>query len=296
MELFLTVCVSSLTLGLLYALFATGMGLVLRTSGDLNLAHGDSLMLATYVALGTVHVTGLGAPAVLVDVAVAAAIGVVAYVVIYGPVGAHRRAGSVGLGFLPALGVALIVRTVATRINPRGFESFPALFAGGNVNLFGDYQLPAAGWWIAGAGLVVTGGLWLFLRRGVVGRRMKAVADDPVLARLAGLPVTRTLACSYALAGAIGGLAGALFTSFFGQISINLGWQATLTGFVAAVLGGLDWVRGAVVGGLVLGTVESFVSGYWSTKFTGVITFLLLIGVLLAAPEGVLASSRLRQV
>jgi branched-chain amino acid transport system permease protein len=253
-------------------------------------------MLATYVALGTAHLTGLGAAAVVVDVAVAAAIGVVAYLAIYAPVARHRVAGTVGLGFLPALGVALIVRTVATRINPKGFESFPSLFAGGKVNLFGDYTLPAAGWWILGAGLVVPIGLWLFLRRGVGGRRLKAVADDPVLARLAGLPVTRTLASSYALAGAIGGLAGALFASFFGQISINLGWQATLTGFVAAILGGLDWVRGAIVGGLVLGIVQSFVSGYWSTKFTGVITFVFLIAVLLAAPEGVLARSRLRQV
>jgi branched-chain amino acid transport system permease protein len=296
MELFLTVCVSSLTLGLLYALFATGMGLVLRTSGELNLAHGDSLMLATYVALGTVHLSGVGALAVVVDVAVAAAIGTVAYLVIYGPVASHRRAGTVGLGFLPALGLALIVRTAATRINPKGFESFPSLFPGGTTNLFGDYQLPSAGWWIVAAGVVVPLSLWLFFRRGVVGRRMRAVADDPVLARLAGIPVTRTLACSYALAGAIGGLAGALFASFFGQVSINLGWQATLTGFVAAVLGGLDWVRGAIVGGLALGAVESFVSGYWSTKFTGVITFLFLIAVLLAAPEGVLARSRLRQV
>src|SRR4051812_25094043 len=105
MELFLTVCVSSLTLGLLYALFASGMGLVLRTSGQLNLAHGDSLMLATYVALGTVHLTGVGVLAVVVDIAFAAAVGAVAYLTIYGPVASHRRAGAVGLGFLPALGL-----------------------------------------------------------------------------------------------------------------------------------------------------------------------------------------------
>lgn len=296
MELFLTVCVSSLTLGLLYALFASGMALVLRTSGDLNLAHGDSLMLATYVALGTLHVTDLRSAAVLVDVLVAAGIGVVAYLLIYGPVARHRRGGVAGVGFLPALGVALIVRTVAIHINPEGFEAFPSAFAGGEVNLFGGYKLPPAGWWLVAASVLVTAVLWSLLRWGATGTRMKAVADDAVLARSVGLPVTRTLATSYAIAGAIGGLAGALFASFFGQISVNLGWQATLTGFIAAVLGGLDWVRGAIVGGLGLGTVVSFVSGYWSTRFSGVITFLFLIVVLLAAPEGVLARSRLRRV
>lgn len=296
MELFLTVCVTSLVLGLLYALFATGLSLVLRASGDLNLAHGDSLMLATYVAVGTLHVSGLRPLAVLTDVVVAAAIGLVAYLAVYGPVASRRRTGTAGLGFLPALGVALIVRNVAVLVNPTGSEPVHPLFPGGRVNLFGDYQLPAAGWWVLGAGIVVPLVLAFALRRGVTGRRVRAVADEPTLARLAGVPVERTLASTYAVAGVIGGLAGALFASFFGQVSISLGWQATLTGFVAAILGGVGWVRGAILGGLMLGTVQSFVSGYLSTRFRDVVTFALLIAVLLLAPEGVLARSRLRTV
>src|SRR5215210_4520593 len=155
MELFLTVCVTSLVLGLLYSLFATGLSLVLRASGDLNLAHGDSLMLATYVGVGTLHLSGLRPVAVLTDVAVAAAIGVVAYLAVYGPVAAHRRTGTAGLGFLPALGVALIIRNVAVLVNPSGSEPVPPLFPGGRVNLFGDYQLPVAGWWVLAAGILV---------------------------------------------------------------------------------------------------------------------------------------------
>jgi branched-chain amino acid transport system permease protein len=295
-ELFLTVCVTSLVLGLLYALFATGLSLVLRTSGDLNLAHGDSLMLATYVAVGTLHVSGLRPLAVVADVVVAAAIGTVAYLAVYGPVAGRRRAGSTTLGFLPALGVALIVRNVAVRVSPRGNEPLPSLFPGGRVNLFADYRLPPAGWWVVAVGIVVPLVLALYLRRGVTGRRVRVVADEPTLARLAGVPVTRTLATTYAIAGAVGGLAGALFASFFGLVYISLGWQATLTGFVAAILGGVGWVRGSLVGGLALGTVQSFVSGYLSTRFRDVVTFGLLIAVLLLVPEGVLARARLRTV
>ena len=296
MELFLTVCVTSLTLGVLYALFAMGMGLVLRASGDLNLAHGDSLMLATYAGLGTLHLTGARSVAVLATVGLGALIGVAAYLAVYAPAGARRPAGAATLGFLPALGVALIVRNVAVQVDPEGSTPFEPLFAGGPVNLFADYQLPPAGWWIAGAAVVVPLALAGLLGRTTLGRRMRAVADEPVLARVSGVPVASTLACAYAGAGAVGGLAGALFSSFFGQVFVALGWQATLKGFVAALLGGVGWVRGALFGGLALGTVESAVSAYLSTRFRDVATLLLLIAVLLVAPRGVLARARLRQV
>ncbi len=296
MELFLTVCVASVTLGLLYALFATGLSLVLRSSGELNLAHGDSLMLATYVGVGTATLAGSRIAGVLVTALVAAAIGTVAYLAVYAPVASRRRAGVAGLGFLPALGVALIVRNVAVRADPDGSRRVSSLFPGQPVNLFGDYRLPTAGWWVLAAGLLVPLVLTLVLRRSAAGRRIRAVADEPVLARLAGLPVTRTLASAYALAGVVGGLAGALFASFFGQVFVSLGWQATLKGFVAAVLGGVGWVRGALLGGLALGTMESFVSGYLSTRFRDVATFALLMGVLLLTPRGVLGERRLRTV
>ncbi|MEA2826869.1 MAG: branched-chain amino acid transport system permease protein [Actinomycetota bacterium] len=296
MEFFLTVCVTSLTLGLLYSLFALGLNLVLRTSGQLNLAHGDSLMLATYVGLGTSSVVGFSGLAILAAVATGAAIGTLAHLAVYSPVASRRRAGMAGVGFLPALGVALIVRNVAVRADPEGSSPFPSLFPGHPVNLFGDYRLPAAGWWLVAAGIAVPVAVALVLRYTTVGRRIRAVADEPVLARLNGLPVTRTLAAAYALAGVVGGLAGVLFASFFGQIFVALGWQATLKGFVAAVLGGVGWVRGALLGGLALGVVESFVSGYLSTRFRDVATFALLIGVLLLVPRGVLAGGRLRSV
>jgi len=108
-ELFLTVCVASVSLGLLYSTFALGLGLVLRASGEVNLAHGDSLVLATYVGVAT---AAAGAPvlAVLLAVALAAGVGALAFLGIYAPVQRRARPGAVSLGFLPALAVALLVR------------------------------------------------------------------------------------------------------------------------------------------------------------------------------------------
>src|SRR5919202_5791363 len=131
MELFLTVSVTALTLGLLYALFAIGLALVLRAAGEVNLAHGDSLMLATYVGVGTLHVSGARSLGVVAAVAAGAAIGVVGYLAVYAPVRARQLPGVAGLGFLPALGVALIIRNVAERVDPQGSEGVRPLFAGG---------------------------------------------------------------------------------------------------------------------------------------------------------------------
>ncbi len=296
MELFLTVCVTALSLGLLYALFGLGMGVVLRASGHLNLAHGDSLMLATYVALGTLHLSANRPLGVLAAVGVGAAIGTVAHLVVYAPVAGRSGTVATGLSFLPSLGVALIVRNVAVRIDPKGSQPFPALLAGRPVRLFFDYRLPAAGWWLVAAAVLVPVAMVGWLGHSHSGRRVRAVADDPVLARATGLPVNRTLALSYAVAGAVGGLAGALFSSFFGLVFVALGWQATLKGFVAALLGGVGWVRGALVGGLVLGAVETATGAYVSSALKDVATFALLIAALLLLPGGLAARARARTV
>lgn len=294
MELFLTVCVASLSLGLLYATFALGLGLVLRASGEVNLAHGDSLVLATYVGVAT---AAAGAPvlAVLLAIAVCAATGALAFLAVYGPVQRRIKPGAVTLGFLPALAVALLVRNLTEHLLPRGHRDVPALLPGGSTNLFFDYRLPGTGWWVLGLGLLVPLALSQALTRTRAGRRLRAVSEDAVLARLVGLPVTRTLLVAYLVAGALGGLAGALFASFFGQLTVTLGWQATVKGFIVAVLGGVAWVRGALVGGLALGALESFTSAYVTTTYRDVVTFGLLIAVLLVAPRGLLARSALRE-
>ena len=296
MELFLTVCVTALSLGLLYALFGLGMGVVLRASGHLNLAHGDSLMLATYVALGTLHLSANRPLGILAAVVVGAAIGTFAHLLIYAPVAGRSRTVAAGLSFLPSLGVALIVRNLAVRVDPKGSQPFPAMVPGRPVRLFFDYRLPPAGWWLLAVAVLVPVAMVGWLRRGRSGRRVRAVADDPVLARATGLPVNRTLALSYAVAGAVGGLAGVLFSSFFGLVFVAMGWQATLKGFVAALLGGVGWVRGALIGGLVLGAVESATGAYVSSSLKDVATFALLIAALLLLPRGLTARAVTRTV
>jgi len=292
-ELFLTVCVASLTLGLLYSTFALGLALVLRSAGEINLAHGDTLVLATYVGVATAA-TRAPVVAVVVAIVVSAAVGAVVFLGVYGPVQRQLRPGAAGLGFLPALAVALIVRNLTEHLLAQGHRDVPALLPGGRTHLFYGFQLPATGWWLLGLGLLVPLALSQALSRTRTGQRLRAVADDAVLARLVGIPVTRTLVAAYLVAGALGGLAGALFASFFGQLAVTLGWQATVKGFIVAVVGGAAWIKGAFVGGLVLGALESFTSAYVTTTYHDVIVFGLLIVALMFAPRGLLARDALR--
>ncbi|MHB8451579.1 MAG: branched-chain amino acid ABC transporter permease [Mycobacteriales bacterium] len=281
MSLAVAVLVAAVTLGLLYGLFGLGLGLVLRASGELNLAHGDTLMLATYAGLGTAHLGGTGVLAILTACVVAAVIGALAYLVVYGPLSGRLSGGP---GFLPAFGVALIVRNAAELVDPSGSTPVPGLFPGGVTRLVTGYQLPASGWWIVGLALVLPAGLTFAMRRSRTGRQLELVADDAPLARLTGLPVRRVLAVTYAVAGLVGGLAGALYASFFGVLATTLGWQATLAGFVAAVLGGAGRLWGAVFGGLALGSAQSVVAGYLSSTYAPVVVYALLIAALLVLP------------
>ncbi len=299
MELFVTLLVAGITLGLLYALFAVGMGLVLRAGGDLNLAHGDSLMLATYVGVGTLAAPAGAAPGwlgVLVTVGVGALVGAVSYLLVYAPVAARVTPGRAALGFLPSLGVALLVRNAAILIDPQGSRPVDPVFHGSAVPLLGGAHVPGTTWWLVPTAIGVPLLVSMLVRHTGWGHRVRAVSDDPALARLNGIPVRRTLATTYALAGVVGSLAGVLFASFFGQLFVGLGWQATLAGFVAVVLGGVAKMRGALLGGLALGVLGSLTAGYISTTYKDVVTFGLLVLVLVAAPQGIQGVRRFRTV
>lgn len=295
MELLITALEAGVTLGLLYALFAVGLGLTLRGSGALNLAHGDSLMLATYVGVGTVAGASSGV-AVLVTVLAGAAVGAAAYLLVYAPVTARQRPGSAALGFLPSLGVALVVRNVAVLIDPDGSRPVDRVFAAPDLPSLGGARIDGTVWWLVPLALLVPALLAVLVRRTSWGRRLRAVSDDPVLARVCGIPLRRTLALTYAAAGAVGGLAGALWASFFGQLSIGLGWQATLAGFIVVVLGGAAGVRGALAGGLVLGLGQSLTGTYVSTTYRDALTYALLVVLLVLAPRGIHGGVRLRTV
>lgn len=287
MSLFLTVASAGLTSGIVYGLFGLGMGLTLRASGTLNLAHGDLLMLAVYVAVATTGGTGLVPVAVTVLVATLGSL--IAYLAVYAAVASARSVTFIGVGFLPALAVAMLARAVAEWLVPAGSLPVDTLLPGPQATLPGGTTLPGATWWLFGAAIALPAALWLLLHRTGLGSKIRAIAEDPVLAQVTGIPLRATVAVAYTAAGVLAGLAGVLYAALFGQVFTGLGWQATIKGFAAIVLGGLGSVRGALLGGLTLGVVEAATAAFVSSTYRDVVTYLLLIAVLVAAPRGLAA-------
>ena len=288
MGLFVAVAVSAVTLGLLYGLFGVGLGLTLRASGALNLAYGDLVVLAVYGAVGTAGTT----PATLVIAAVIAlAVSVLAYLAAYAPL---QRLAVAGVGFLPSLGIALLARGAAQSLVPVGSEPTENVLPGPTVLLPGGEHLPAGSWWLLGAAVLAPIAIWLLIHRTGWGSRLRAVGDDAVLAQTTGIPLRSTVAVAYLAAGALGGLTGALYGSVFGQVFTGLGWQGTVKGFAALVLGGVGSIRGALLGGLALGAAEAVTAGYISSTYQSVVSYLLMIIVLVISPRGLATGRQVR--
>ena len=145
-------------------------------------------------------------------------------------------------------------------------------------------------------GLVLMVGLRLLVNRTTLGRQMRAVASDREAAEMLGINVTFTIAATFFLGSALAGVAGVMSGLLFNQVTNTIGFIAGLKAFTAAVVGGIGSLPGAMLGGLVLGIAESFITGYVSSTYTNLFVFALLIAVMLVRPRGLLGRAQLQKV
>jgi branched-chain amino acid transport system permease protein len=137
--------------------------------------------------------------------------------------------------------------------------------------------------------------LYLFYRHTLVGKAMRAVADNPYGAALVGISVRKLVALAFAMAGAVGALAGVLITPLT-SMSYSTGLMLGLKGFAGAILGGYGSTLGAVVGGYLLGLLESLGAGFVSSAYKDAFAFLILLGILFVRPAGLFGSERVRRL
>ncbi|MCO7220120.1 branched-chain amino acid ABC transporter permease [Klenkia sp. PcliD-1-E] len=298
MDLLLERLVSGLTNGSVYALLALALVVVFRGSGTINFAQGELALFTTFVAW---WLTTLGSPvwlAVLASIALGFVLGAGIERLLVRPVQRKNDTAVliVALGLFTGLNAldALLFGTetkVMPSPFPNGLDDYVPL---GGARLYGD----ALGVWVV---LVVLVGLVsLLFRRTRVGLHMRAVADNPESAALAGVPTSRVLALGWGLSGAIGGLAGVLVTPLAPQqLSLTTMFTVFIAASAAALFGGLDSLGGAIVGGLVIGVLEALVTGYvpalgGAMQQTTVLVVIVLI--LLVRPTGLFGSRRLERV
>jgi branched-chain amino acid transport system permease protein len=278
--------------GMVYAALALALVLIWRSTRVVNFAQGGMAMITTFIAYSIVQRGGSYWLALLVAVLAGLLIGAVAERVLIRPVENKPPLNAV----IVTLGLLVFLQAIAGMIyggTPRSFSpafDIRGFQAGDRRLLFSPADL-----FTVLAVLVVMAGLAVLFRRSALGLRMRAAAFAPEVARLLGVRVARTLTIGWALAAAVGALAGILVapSTFVGPNQFD----ATLVfGFTAAVLGGLDSPLGAVVGGLLLGLALSYLSGYAGSNVVTLGALVVLIAVLMVRPAGLFGSTGERRV
>ena len=299
MDIFLQQIINGLVLGSIYALVALGYTMVYGILGLINFAHGDIVMVGALVALTAVGLlvpTGLP-PIVILLLALAAAttvcvaIGVTIERVAYRPL---RRAPRLA-PLITAIGVSILIQYSAALVWGKQYISMPELIKPTELRI-GGAQFTDLQAYIFLLACAVMGGLLWFIQSSRIGRAMRATEQNPDIAGLMGVDTNRIIAFTFVLGSAVGALAGVMVVLYYGLGHYFMGFMLGLKAFTAAVLGGIGNVAGAMLGGLLLGVIESLASGYigdWTggllgSNYRDIFAFLVLVLVLVLRPSGLM--------
>lgn len=277
--------VSGLTLGSVYAMTALGFTLIHNATGIVNFAQGEFLTIGALIAISC---SGAGLPMPVAVLLAAAAVTLVGAGLEWGAIRPARSASVITL-IIITVGASILLRGLAMWV--WGPDALPMRsFSGEKPITLGRASILPQHLWIIGIVLATMAALWLLAERTQTGKAMRACAVNREGARLVGIPAERMVRLSFALSGALGGLAGAIIAPLaMGQY--NMGIMLGLKGFAGAILGGMGNPVGAVLGGLLLGVLESLGAGLSPTGWSGykdAIAFTVMLVVLLAKPTGLL--------
>ncbi len=283
--------VSGVTNGSLYALIALGFCMVQNATGIVNFAQGDFVMLGALMAVTLMQKLSVPmVPAFFGAVLFGAAAGLALE---RGPL-RHARNRDVLVLVMITVGVSMSVRGTSMIVWGKNVHSLPPL-SGEDPILLGSAAIAPQVLWILGVSLGILAMLFFFYRHTLLGKAMRAAADNPYGAALIGISVHKVTALAFALAGCLGALAGVLITPLT-SMSYSGGLMLGLKGFAAAILGGYGSAVGAVFGGYGLGLLESFAAGTLSSAYKDAFAFLTLLTVLFVRPAGLFGSQRVRRL
>ena len=277
---FINYLINGVSLGSVYAIIALGYTMVYGIAKMLNFAHGDIIMIGSYVVFVTVSSMGLPPVlGVLLAVAACTLLGVVIERVAYKPL----RSASPLAVLITAIGVSYLLQNVALLIFGADTKSFPALkLADGQLNITGETIATIL------SCIVIMVCLMAFINRTRAGQAMLAVSEDKGAATLMGINVNGTIALTFAIGSALAAIAGVLLCSAYPSLTPYTGSMPGIKAFVAAVFGGIGSIPGAFIGGVLLGVIEILSKAYISSQLSDAIVFSVLIIVLLVKPTGIL--------
>ncbi|GAB6876870.1 branched-chain amino acid ABC transporter permease [Thermaerobacter litoralis] len=283
--------VGGLSAGSLYALVAVGLVTVFKATGIINFAQGEIAMVATFLGLVALQQMGLGYwEAFLFGTLAAAALGLLLERLFLRPLLHVSHVSQI----MVTIGLGMILNGMAGL--QWGYEprAFPAPVGGAPLNL-GGVAVSADHLAVLGVAVVAMSALFLFYRYTRLGAAVRAVAQNLPAAQLMGIPAGRVFAVTWAVAAGLGGIAGMLIAPAT-SLEPNFMAEVLIKGFAAAILGGITSLPGAVVGGLLLGVLETAVAGFVSTDLKNVFSFSLILLVLILRPHGLLGQPAARRV
>ena len=286
MSSFFSYLINGISLGSIYAIIALGYTMVYGIAKMLNFAHGDVIMVGSYVVF--LAMGSLGLPpvvAVALAVVVCTVLGITIEKIAYKPL---RKAPSLAV-LITAIGVSYFLQNVALLVfgaNTKMFTSvvsIPTLqFAGGSVSISGETQITII------VCILIMIVLTSFIKKTKAGQAMLAVSEDKGAAELMGVNVNGTISLTFAIGSALAAIAGVLLCSAYPTLSPYTGSMPGIKAFVAAVFGGIGSIPGAFLGGILLGVIENLSKAYISQQLSDAIVFSVLIIVLLVKPTGIL--------
>ncbi len=292
MVLFLQQMINGLSVGSIYALIALGYTMVYGIIRLINFAHGEIMMVGAYIAFILAVNTSLPFILILlISMVLSAVIGVLVERVAYKPL---RKAPRISV-LITAIGVSFFLQNLALVIFKADPKIMPELIEKKPIAI-GPLQVGTVTVTTLALSIVFMIALDLFVKRTKPGKAMRAVSEDKDAAVLMGIHVNKTISLTFAIGSALGALGGVLYGITYTQVFPTLGVLPGLKAFIAAVLGGIGLIPGAVLGGFVIGMIETITKAYLSSQWSDAIVFGLLIIVLIVKPTGILGKNEKEKV
>jgi branched-chain amino acid transport system permease protein len=298
-DIFLQQIINGLVQGSVYALVALGYTMVYGILGLINFAHGEVVMVGAMVALTVLQALLAAAFSPVIAVLLSLMVAVLACMALgygieriaYRPLRNAPRLAPL----ITAIGVSIVLQNLAMMIWGREYHPFPMPFAN-DLHALGGAIITNVQIAIVLIALLMMAGLMLLVLRTRLGRAMRAVAENPSAAMLMGVDTNQVISATFMLGSALAAVAGFMVSANYGIVHYYMGFMLGLKAFTAAVLGGIGNLRGAMLGGVVLGLIESLGAGYigdltggfFGSNYQDVFAFFVLIAVLVFRPSGLL--------
>jgi len=284
--------VNGISLGSIYALIALGYTMIYGIIKLINFAHGDIYMVGAYIGFYAITQAHLSiVPALLISFVVTGILGMVVEKLAYKPL---RHAPRISV-LITAIGVSFFLEYTSMYFVSPTPRTFPAMFGDVAINI-GGIVINGQQMLILGITAILMVILTYVVHKTKTGKAMRAASFDTETAQLMGIDSDRIISITFGIGSSLAAVAGVLVGVYYNSIDPLMGIMPGLKAFVAAVLGGIGILPGAVVGGLILGVVEAFVSGFVSSTFRDAAAFAILILVLLFKPTGIFGKNTKEKV